>query len=246
MEISEEKLCFSEALLTVGEHQIYTSRLQPSNPRPDNLTVLILHGAGTADSSRHDGLAEMFARQGVAVLSLDFLGHGKSPGGITDGNLDFRIQCALSAVRHWTDDATPLVLCGFSMSGHVALRLSVKLGSRVKSLGLFCPATYAAEAESVNFGPEFTKIIRVTDSWKSSPALQDATEFNGRAAIVMGAHDDVIPWEVVSQTARALAQNATNVRLEVVGGVRHLLAAYLSGNPGFSEPLVEYLIGNQA
>lgn len=223
---------------------LHSSILKSPHPRSDNLTVVILHGAGESSSQRHEGMAKVFAEQGISVITLDFIGHGKTGGNLSEGSLMLRTEHAKAAIEHWTDADTPLILCGFSMGGHTTLRLLPHLETRVKSIGLFCPATYAAEAEEVHFGLEFTKILRTKDSWRSSLGIENAEQFKGRAAVVIGSEDVVIPWEVVSGITRALKTNASEVRLEVLGGVSHQLATWLAGQGTFSKQIMQYLAGN--
>ncbi len=232
-----------EDLLEVHSTSLHTSFLSTQSPRADKLTVIIMHGAGESDSSRHAGLARLFADNGVSVVALDFVGHGITGGHLGDSSLSLRTEHAQAAIERWTDANTPLILCGFSMSGHVVLRLLPRLGARVKSIGLFCPATYAVEAEDVMFGDEFTEILHQPDSWRSSLGLQHAAQFKGRAAIIVGSEDAVIPWEVTAELVRRLKANASEVRLEVLGGVNHQLAAWLSNHKEFSEQIVRYLAG---
>lgn len=222
---------------------LHSSILKSPKPRSDNLTAVILHGAGESSSQRHEEMAKVFAEQGVSVVTLDFVGHGKTGGNLFDSSLMLRTQHAKVAIEHWTEADTPLILCGFSMGGHTALSLLSYFGPRVRSIGLFCPATYAAEAEEVHFGPEFTTILRTNGSWRSSLGIQNAEQFKGRAAMVIGSEDVVIPWEVVTEIARALKTNASEVRLEVLGGVSHQLADWLAKHETFSKQIVQYLAG---
>lgn len=225
---------------------LYTSVLEPQTPRADNLTVIIMHGAGTADSSRHARFAEYFARHGVRAVSLDFPGHGKSSGEIQQSSLQYRLQCVTEAIQHYTTPDTPLILCGFSMSGHIVLRLLETFGARTRSIGLLCPATYAPEAENVSFRPDFTAIIRQEGSWKKSQGLKNAEQFRGKAAIVIGEEDAVIPPEVVQAMKRALEQNTKELRIDTLEDVQHLLAKWLSDNEAYTKGLVQWLIREPA
>lgn len=234
---------FTSATLTHDNRALHSSILKSTQPRFDNLTAVILHGAGESSSQRHEEMAKVFAKQGISVVTLDFIGHGKTGGNLFDGSLMLRTEHAKAAIQCWTDADTPLILCGFSMGGHTALSLLPHLGVRVKSIGLFCPATYAAEAEEVHFGPEFTKILRTHESWRSSLGIQNAAQFEGRAAVVIGSKDVVIPWEVVAEITKALKINASEVRLEVLGGVSHQLATWLAEHETFSKQIVQYLAG---
>lgn len=223
---------------------LHSSIFKSPQPRSDNLTAVILHGAGESSSQRHEEMAKVFAEQGISVVTLDFVGHGKTGGNLSDGSLVLRTQHAKAVTEHWTDTDTPLILCGFSMGGHTTLSLLPHLETRVKSIGLFCPGTYAAEAEEVRFGPEFTKILRTNDSWRSSLGIRNAEQFKGRATVVIGSEDVVIPWEVVTGITRALKTNASEVRLEILGGVSHQLATWLAGHETFSKQIVQYLAGD--
>jgi len=234
---------FHEALLEVDGVSLHTSFLSAQKPRADKLTVVIMHGAGESNSLRHAGLARLFADNGISVIALDFIGHGKTGGNLAKNSLALRIEHARLAIERWVTADVPLILCGFSMSGHVALRLLPQLGARVKGIGLFCSATYAAEAEEVKFGSDFTKILHQPEGWRSSLGLRDAAQFGGRAAIIIGGDDTVIPWEVTTELARRLKTNASEVRLEVLGGVNHQLAAWLSNHRGFSRQIIQYLAG---
>ncbi|EDK72343.1 hypothetical protein TM7_0537 [candidate division TM7 genomosp. GTL1] len=109
------------------------------------------------------------------------------------------------------------------------------------SVMLVSPLTYAPEAEDVFFGPEFSNIIRRPESWRSSHGLKDAAQFSGRAAIIIGADDTVIPWPVISEMNRALKQHTAHLRMEVIGGVGHQLARWLSENTAFSKDIIRYL-----
>jgi pimeloyl-ACP methyl ester carboxylesterase len=179
-----------EKRLKVDSFTLHSTYFPTNTPGQGRAVAVILHGAGQSDSTRHQRLAEHFIDKGVSIISLDFVGHGKTGGNVGDNNLAKRTLHALAVIKHWTDETTPLILCGFSMSGHTTLRLSALLGTRVKSLGLFCPAVYAAEAEEIHFGQPFTAIIRRPESWRSSLALQDAYDFRGRAAIIVGTEDE--------------------------------------------------------
>lgn len=179
--------------------------------------------------------------EGIKVVLLDFVGHGKTGGAMSEGSLSLRIDHAYEIIKRYTDDNAPLILCGFSMSGHVALRLLPKLGSRVQNLGLFCPAVYAAEAEDVHFGPEFTKILRTPESWRSSIALQNAARYKNRALLVIGSNDQTIPWRVVEAITASLKQSASHVQLEVIGGADHQLAKWLSDHPKTSKQIAHHL-----
>jgi pimeloyl-ACP methyl ester carboxylesterase len=230
------------ALLEIDDANIHTSYLRAHTPRQDGLTIILMHGAGQSSSERFVAFAQLFASSGVSVVGLDFVGHGKTGGETGDNSLALRTKHAIAAIEHWTEATTPLILCGSSMSGHTALRVSAQLGQQVKSLCLLQPAIYAAEAENIFFGPDFTEILHGPESWQSSLALQDAANFEGRVLIVIGTDDKVIPWGVIEALTKALKQKSREVRLDIMGGVGHELPTWIPGQDQLSKQLVEYLI----
>lgn len=232
-----------ETRLEITEQSVHSTFLQAAKPRADGLTAVILHGAGQSDSSRHALLASFFADAGISVVSLDFVGHGKTGGDMKASSLALRTRHAAQAIDHWAPDK-PLILCGFSMSGHTVLRLAAQLANRVQSIGLFCPATYAAKAEDLAFGPSFTETIRQPESWRTSLALRDAAHFTGKAAVVIGAKDNVIPWDVVVATVTALKTGAKETRLEILSDADHRLALWLGEHQSFGQDIVRYLSTN--
>lgn len=232
-----------ESYIKIDDQELYSSYLKASAPRVDRLTAVIMHGAGQASSSRYTQLAQEFADKGLSVILLDFIGHGKTGGNIADNSLRKRTVHALAAIEYWTNNSTPLVLCGFSMSGHTALRTASILGDRVKSLGLFCPAVYAAESEILAFGPTFTNLIRTPGSWHNSPALKDAAHFTGRATIIIGDEDEVIPSEVIASLEQELKKSASQLNIELLPGATHQIAKWLAAHEAKSRSIVRKLIG---
>lgn len=224
-----------------SSRQLHTWKLEPSVIKQDTVAV-ILHGAGTADSSRSFGLAHAFADEGIPVIALDFVGHGKTGGDIADLSLHKRTQQALAAINHWTTSDQKLILCGFSMSGHTVLRLTELLQKRTRAISLLCPAAYAKSAEETAFTEEFSTLIRRPESWRDSFALENAQKFDGRAHIMIGANDQIIPWGVIEALLQSLRESSKEVRLEIVTGVEHKLAQWLSEQPERCRSIVQYLM----
>lgn len=227
--------------ITVDGVALYTAYLPAPHPRDDGLTAVLMHGAGQASSERFYGLAEQFAAAGVSVVLLDFLGHGKTGGDLSENSLDLRTKHALAAIAHWTTGNTPLILCGSSMSGHTALRVAASLGERVRSLCLLQPALYAAEAETVPFTDAFTAILHTQESWRSSLAFKDAQRFKGKAMVMIGTEDKVIPWGVIESLMNNLKASARAVRVEILRGVGHELPMWIPKHPAVCRALIDYL-----
>jgi uncharacterized protein len=221
---------------------IHTWCLDPAVPRPHAPTIVMMHGAGTSNSLRAQGMAEVFARSGMRVISLDFVGHGQTSGALQDVSLALRTQVARAVIDYWTQDTDKLILCGASMSGHTALRLTAELADRVVALNLFAPAIYAAEAEPVLFGDDFRRILRSERSWESSLALRDAQQFTGKVYIALSNHDEIIPWEAATQLFTAFKNQAREVRFSLLSEPDHKLAAWLSARPERCLDILRYAL----
>lgn len=229
------------AYIEASEHRIFTSLSVPSDPRSDRLTLALLHGAGKSHSGAYQELIEQFTQRGVAVVALDFVGHGQTGGDIGGNSLSLRTAHTLASIEYWVDQEVPLIIMGSSMSGHTALRVTSILGDRVKSLGLLQPAVYAPEAEDVFFGPEFSSVIRQPESWKSSLALINASNFQGKSLVAIGRDDSVIPRAVVDHLELALKKNSKQLRLCEIEGVGHELPTWLPRHPEILDSIIEFL-----
>lgn len=223
-------------------HQLYTWCLEPATRLEDAPTIILMHGAGTADSTRTEGLAETYAGHGVRVISFDFVGHGKTGGAMRDMTLRLRTEVAKVVIDHWTVANEQLILSGASMSGHTALRLTDILGDRVTALALMAPAIYAAAAEEVLFTEEFSNIIRTENSWQDSLALRNAEAFMGKVHILLGADDPVIPWGVAQHLLTTFRTNASEVRFDMVRGPGHGVSGWQSAHPERGTDVLQYLL----
>ncbi len=91
-------------------------------PVPPRGVIVLVHGWGD-HSGRYDEFAQFLRTAGYAVFSLDFEGHGQSPG----------VRAHIHQFQHLVDDLSafvacvdaeiagaPMFLCGYSMGGCVA------------------------------------------------------------------------------------------------------------------------------
>ena len=232
--------------LKIDSTSIFSSYLPAKGPREDGLTLVLLHGAGQSSSQRYTAFSHLFTEAGIAVVALDFIGHGQTTGETHTNSLALPTKHALAAIQHWARPGTPLILCGSSMGAHTALRVASTLRSQVKSLCLLQPALYAAEAEDLYFNAAFTAVLRRENSWQTSLALQDASQFTGKALVAIGKEDTVIPWGVIERLTQRLKQQASGVQLQIFGGVGHQLPTWIPEQPLISRQLVEYLSDTNA
>lgn len=108
---------------TTNGVDIYAQGWQPDGNAPVKAVVLIIHGLGE-HSSRYEHVAAFFAKQGIATLSNDRVGHGKSGG--KRGHvakyaylLDDIDQLQKEAAARYP--GAPVFLYGHSMGGAIVL-----------------------------------------------------------------------------------------------------------------------------
>ena len=186
-------------------------------------TALILHGGGAANSGRTRYLSEALRSIGVSTLAFDHVGHGET-GGELEGSTLIERRLDAECVCRDVLGRRPDVIIGSSMGGHLALTLAGAWSP--SAIILFCPAVYAAEAESVSFGPAFRAVLHQPESWRSSQALESISDYRGRLMVICGTNDDVIPREVIDaiDTAAAAAMSKRVLWLEGYGHPLHRLA----------------------
>ncbi|KOU59943.1 aminoglycoside phosphotransferase [Streptomyces sp. MMG1533] len=185
---------------------------------PDRATVVLLHGAGNGSKERLLPLLAEFVAHGCRGLAFDFSGHGESTGALRELSLRRRFEQAVAVVDAFVPAGRPLILVGFSMSGHTVADLAAHYGDRVTALALCAPAVYAGEAWDVPFGPgdgSFSTIIRAPGSWLKSPALDVLRTYEGRAVLAVPGTDAVIPPEVTQAVQDALCARAQFTRFEL-------------------------------
>jgi len=164
-----------------------------------------IHGAGGALKESIFSFAAALVSNNVPVFAFDHGDVGPNDGGPSDGSsLRTRVDEAKFAIELMSHDI-PLTLCGTSMGGHIALRVSEVCIAH--SIVLFCPAIYNRHAYDVPFGEGFRRVIRCENSWRDSDATDALRRFHGRLLIVIGERDKIIPHSVVQE----LVENAEHV-----------------------------------
>lgn len=176
--------------------------------------ILFLHGGGHSSSARYTKLIENFQKKGVIAHAFDH--HANSLSG--------RLQEAeneLSKLKSTNNlEDKDIFLWGSSMGGHVACRL-VETHPNIKGIILQSAAAYSAKSESIPFGPDFTKEIRIIDSWADSPAFTAIANYQGPTLVMYGEFDDVIPTGVKTRFIKRADRSGRHYTLE--GGAHSML-----------------------
>lgn len=193
----------------------------------DNLTIpprfIFLHGAGTGNKERVQSIATPVISNNVNILTLDFSGHGESTGELKKSSLKKRLEEANAAIKQFSSKE-PLIICGSSMGGYIAIKLLDFY--KVDTLILFCPALYDKNAYNVRFDAGFTEIIRTPESWKNTDALDSLEKFTGNLLIVMGEKDEVIPPGVIELIIQH-SPNVSKKELYIIPNCPHTINTWI-------------------
>lgn len=133
-------------------HIRLTGRLHPGTTRPGDLIVLVHGLGGSSDSEYLRRAALAVARAGVACLRLNLRGADRSGADIYHAGLTADLHAALQSPAL---AAYPRVhLLGFSLGGHVTLRLAAEPHDpRLRAVASICaPLDLAATQHAIDRG----------------------------------------------------------------------------------------------
>ena len=91
------------------------------------------------------------------------------------------------------------------MNGYISIKLTELCD--INNLILFVPALYTKEVYDVNFGIDFTNIIRKPNSWENTDAFDIVNKYKGNVLLITAEDDNVIPKELVYKLIRSLNSN---------------------------------------
>lgn len=185
---------------------------------------IFLHGAGTGVKERVLSIAEPVIEHNLNILAFDFSGHGESTGQLKQGSLEKRVNEAQAIIDQLASKEKPLIVCGSSMGGFIAIKLLEFF--KISTLILLCPALYDRKAYTVPFDSGFSEIIRSPESWKKTDALPLLKNFTGRILIVMGEKDTVIPPGVI-ELIDLHTPNASKKELYFIKDCPHSISTWL-------------------
>ena len=182
--------------------------------------ILLIHGGGEATKERLLPLQEYLFQQNINSFDFDMRGVGESGGKFEDGSLNMRFEDAKAALNflvknnYFNEDK--ISIGGSSLGGHITVKLASEYKG-IQSLLLYCPAAYSKEAEDRKLNEEFAKVIRVSGSWKRSPAFEYVKNFKGKILVIYGQEDEVIPGEVKRMYKKSLKKSDEFIVLRRIG-----------------------------
>ena len=185
---------------------------------------IFLHGAGTGVKEKVLSIAAPIIEHNINILAFDFSGHGESSGQLKQGSLEKRVHEAKVMIEQLASKEKPLIVCGSSMGGFIAIKLLEFF--KIKTLILLCPALYDKQAYATPFDNSFTEIIRSPESWKKTDVLPLLENFTGHILIVIGEKDTVIP-PGVTELIHFHTPNASKKELHVIENCPHNITTWI-------------------
>jgi len=140
-----------------------------------------------------------------SVITYDYGTWDKDSGEhyMSQGSLHTRAEDLRSVIRLVKDThpSMRIILGGNSMGGLISFVVSGDDEFTGHIVGLIgcAPAAYPPLADLVNFGPEFTKIIREEGAWKESKAFEIFRRFSGPKLLLKSEGDDVLPKGLIER-----------------------------------------------
>jgi pimeloyl-ACP methyl ester carboxylesterase len=162
----------------------------PARSQPQ---VLLLHGAGASNRLIYEAIRKELAQNNISSYALDFLGYGDTGGNLNDSSLKSRTE-QVQAVIEKANVVKPLVVVAGSMAAYNAIKLTEIYP--VSLLVLSAPGLYRPDVYEVNFGNNFSALIREPKSWDKTDAWEILNKYKGNLIVLKGGKDEVIPVEI--------------------------------------------------
>lgn len=190
-------------------------------PPPEKVTlggVVVLHGAGSCKESHHD-YARALITAGLAAVTFDQRGHGKSEGPL-DGRLLADVATMASLLRSACErPELPIALRGSSMGGCLAILAAPVAGAG--AVVAICPASPEGLRRGLHAGRfQFEADVSALDAVLAVCDLHSAVEELEMPLLLMHASgDEQVPVEHSQELAKHFSSDKS--RLIVVPGGHH-------------------------
>jgi alpha-beta hydrolase superfamily lysophospholipase len=200
----------------IGVHEGLSYALfLPEEPPPAG--VVILHGAGSAKESHFD-FARLCRGSGLAALSYDARGHGRSEGEWGPGALDDAVAMGDLLREH----APEVALRGSSLGGFCAIHAAAR-DPRICAVVAICPAPEDLLLRGLRSGElrDFRVDVPATERWLESLDLYQAVRELGEDTGLLLLHargDEQVPYTISEELHEAAHEPK---RLLVLPGGHH-------------------------
>jgi len=136
---------------------------------------------------------------------------------MSDSSLEKRTLQAILAINQHAPKFSTVI--GSSMSAYTAIKLTETF--HIENLVLMVPAVYTPKAYNLSFGAEFSKVIRIKNSWLDSDAFTILEKFKGNLLIIAAQNDSVIPSDVLENIYNS-ASSVNTKKLHIIPNAEHL------------------------
>jgi uncharacterized protein len=180
--------------------------------------VVICHGAGSAKESHFD-FARTARARGLAAITYDARGHGRSEGALGPG----MVGDALGMCDLMREHAPAVALRGSSLGGFTAIMAAAASHGGVRAVVALCPAPGELLARGLRSETleGFRADRELLESWLESVSLTEAAASLGPRTALLLMHargDEQVPYTVSEELFAAAAEPK---RLLLVPGGHH-------------------------
>ncbi len=218
MEIVDRQLRITVEDVRINISLCSDSDLMPTTS-PD--VCLIIYG-GSRDFSQEKlrGIKNLLAVNGFVAASFDFRGMGEDSENFANTGLHTRIKDTRAVFRQilFAYPTSRFFILGVSMGGYIATFLNPR---DIAGLVLVAPAAYDAAAvqKKINFGHDFSSLIRAENSYLKSDAFARMEKFRlVRTAIISFEEDEVVPAAVTDRYFASHPGSPDRKRLKILPG----------------------------
>ena len=209
----------TERITLQGDHGLLAAELQTPDVLPSRCPIVILcHGfGGTRNNALFNGIADGLEARGVASIRFDFNGHGESEGSFEQMTVPNEIEDARRVYDWVKADGRfgRIGICGHSQGGVVTAMLAGRLGKKVLKGGVVLLAPAAVLRDDAIRGtiggqppfqgdpldpPAYVEVWGrrlgreyITSAFRL-PIYETAAGYKGRACILHGTADRVVPY----------------------------------------------------
>lgn len=174
------------------------------NDTSNNYKVLLLHGGGlNTTKEKFHKLRLDLLEMGIDSYAFDFIGHGDNNEDLYKTSLHHKVLQAKKFIDKYITGNFSII--SSSMSGYISIKLTQMYN--INNLILFVPALYTKDVYDINFGMNFSNIIRKENSWENSDAFDISNKYKGNVLLITAENDDVIPKELTDKLIKSFNGN---------------------------------------
>jgi uncharacterized protein len=193
----------TEADLLVGDHRVATALATSADTVGPGPAALLVHGWSSAQHLHDRAVGERLAGFGIAGLSLDLPGHGRSSGEREAVVLGDFLHAVTAAYDHLAAqpavDPRRITVVGSSFGAYLSMRLTTR--RLVENLVLRVPGNFPDGYDDHTMG---TILGDAAHEWRgralpvgATAAMRALQSFRGKVLLVEAGDDAIVPRQTV-------------------------------------------------